>query len=101
MGYNYCQPMPAMNGIDVASDIKKSWKDTVIIGLSGKIDAYTTDAFMKAGPSSVTSKHTFDHLYSEIQRACNNTIIDHASRLGASPSFEVTLSGLPSRFHMV
>lgn len=52
MGYNYCQPMPAMNGIDVASDIKKSWKDTVIIEPSGRSDAYTTDAFMKAGASS-------------------------------------------------
>jgi DNA-binding NarL/FixJ family response regulator len=73
-----CQPdiilldirMPRMNGIEAANVIRKSWKDTVIIGLCLIDDAYTTEAFLKAGALAVISKERLDDLHSTIQRAC-------------------------------
>ena len=73
-----CQPdiilldirMPKMNGIEAANVIRKSWKDTVIIGLCLVDDTYTTEAFLKAGALAVISKERLDDLHSTIQRAC-------------------------------
>jgi DNA-binding NarL/FixJ family response regulator len=65
--------MPRMNGIEAAGLIKKSAKDTVIIGLCAIQDTYTTDAFLRAGALAVISKDRFDDLYSTIQRACKKT----------------------------
>jgi DNA-binding NarL/FixJ family response regulator len=62
--------MPRMNGIEAANVIRKSWKDTVIIGLCLVDDAYTTEAFLKAGALAVISKERLDDLHSTIQRAC-------------------------------
>ena len=78
-----CQPdvilmdmnMPTMNGIAASSEIKRSWKDSIIIGLVGSVDPHTIDAFMKAGASSVISKHKVDDLYPTIQRACRDKIL--------------------------
>ena len=75
-----CQPdvilmdlnMPVMNGIEAANLIKKSWKETVIIGLCAVQDAYTMEAFLKAGALAVVTKDRFDHLHSTIQRACQH-----------------------------
>jgi DNA-binding NarL/FixJ family response regulator len=77
-----CQPdvvlidmnMPAMNGIAASREIKKSWKDTIIIGLVAVVDSYSTDAFMKAGASTVISKTKVDDLYLAIRRACRDKI---------------------------
>lgn len=73
-----CQPdiilldirMPKMNGIEAANVIRKSWKDTAIIGLCMVDDTYTTEAFLKAGALAVISKERLDDLHSTIQRAC-------------------------------
>jgi DNA-binding NarL/FixJ family response regulator len=62
--------MPRMNGIEAAGIIKKSWTETVIIGLCVVQDAYIVDAFLKSGATAVISKDRFDDLYGTIQRAC-------------------------------
>ena len=64
--------MPEMNGIQATSAIKKSWKDSVIIGLCVIQDAYITGAFLKAGGSAVISKDRFGDLRSTIRKACMN-----------------------------
>ena len=72
-----CQPdiilmdysMPMMNGIEAARLIKKSWVETVIIGLCTVPDTYITDGFLKAGALAVILKDRIDHLYATIQRA--------------------------------
>jgi DNA-binding NarL/FixJ family response regulator len=78
-----CQPdlilmdinMPKINGLEATSEIRKSWKKTMIIGLCGDQNKYTTDAFLKAGALAVMSKDKFDLLYSMIQRACANRAV--------------------------
>ena len=73
-----CQPdvilmdlnMPNMNGIEAAKYIKKSWKETVIVGLCTVQDPYTMEAFLKAGAVGVVSKVRLGDLYPTIQRAC-------------------------------
>ena len=73
-----CQPdvvlldtrMPKLNGMQAASVIKKKRKETVIIGLCINRDAYTVDAFLKAGAAAVVSKDRIDDLYLTIQQAC-------------------------------
>ena len=75
-----CQPeiilmdinMPRMNGIQATTIIKKSRKDTAIIGLCMVHDTYAIEAFLKAGALAVVSKERLDDLYSTIQRACAN-----------------------------
>jgi DNA-binding NarL/FixJ family response regulator len=77
-----CQPdvvlmdmnMPTMNGIDASSEIKKSWKETIIIGLVAGADPQSTDAFMKAGASAVISKDKFGDMFSAIRRACRDSM---------------------------
>jgi DNA-binding NarL/FixJ family response regulator len=64
--------MPKMSGIEATSVIRKSWKNTMIIGLCVDQNPYTTDAFLKAGALAVMSKDRFDHLHPTIQRACAN-----------------------------
>ena len=61
--------MPMMNGIEAARLIKKSWVETVIIGLCTVQDTYITDGFLKAGALTVIFKDRIDQLYSTIQRA--------------------------------
>jgi DNA-binding NarL/FixJ family response regulator len=73
-----CQPdivlmdinMPRMNGIQATNVIKKSRKETAIIGLCVEHDRYTVEAFLKAGGLAVVSKQRLDDLHSTIQRAC-------------------------------
>ena len=73
-----CQPdivlmdinMPRMNGIQATNVIKKSRKETAIIGLCVEHDRYTVEAFLKAGGLAVVSKARLDDLHSTIQRAC-------------------------------
>jgi DNA-binding NarL/FixJ family response regulator len=65
MDYN----MPKMNGIEAARLIKKSWGDTVVIGLCTVQDTYITDGFLQAGALAVIFKDRIDHLHSTIQRA--------------------------------
>ena len=65
MDYN----MPKMNGIEAARLIKKSWGETVIIGLCTVQDTYITDGFLQAGALAVIFKDRIDHLHSTIQRA--------------------------------
>jgi DNA-binding NarL/FixJ family response regulator len=75
-----CQPgvilmdlnMPRMNGIEASTLIRKTWKDTVIIGVCAIQDAYTMEAFLKAGAVAVISKDRLDELHDTIQRACAN-----------------------------
>jgi DNA-binding NarL/FixJ family response regulator len=77
-----CQPdiilmdinMPRMNGIEAAGIIKRSWTDTIIIGLCVVQDTYIVDAFLKSGATAVISKDRFDDLYGTIQRACTRKI---------------------------
>jgi DNA-binding NarL/FixJ family response regulator len=77
-----CQPdvilmdlnMPAMNGIDASSEIKKSWKETIIIGMVAGADPESIDAFMKAGASAVISKDKFGDLFLTIRRACRDSV---------------------------
>jgi two-component system response regulator NreC len=64
MDYN----MPNMNGIDAARLIKKSWGETVIIGLCTVPDICITDRFLKAGALAVILKDRIEHLYSTIQQ---------------------------------
>jgi CheY-like chemotaxis protein len=74
-----CQPdvilmdlhMPRMNGIEAATLIRKTWKDTVIIGISGDQDAATVEAFLKAGAVAVIPKDRLDELHDPIRRACS------------------------------
>ena len=61
--------MPKMNGIEAARLIKKSWGETVIIGLCTVQDTYITDGFLEAGALAVIFKDRIDHLHSTIQRA--------------------------------
>ena len=65
MDYN----MPMMNGIEAARLIKKSWGETVIIGLCTVQDTYIIEGFLKAGALAVIFKDRIDHLHSTIQRA--------------------------------
>jgi DNA-binding NarL/FixJ family response regulator len=65
MDYN----MPMMNGIEAARLIKKSWGETVIIGLCTVQDTYITDGFLEAGAVAVIFKDRIDHLHSIIRRA--------------------------------
>jgi DNA-binding NarL/FixJ family response regulator len=65
MDYN----MPKMNGIEAARLIKKSWGDTVVIGLCTVQDTYITDGFLQAGALAVIFKDRIDHLHSTIRRA--------------------------------
>lgn len=73
-----CQPeiilmdinMPKMNGIQATTVIKKSSKETAIIGLFMVHDMYTTEAFLKAGGLAVVSKFRLEDLRSTIRRAC-------------------------------
>ena len=65
MDYN----MPMMNGIEAARLIKKSWGETVIIGLCTVQDTYIIDGFLEAGALAVIFKDRIDHLHSTIQRA--------------------------------
>jgi DNA-binding NarL/FixJ family response regulator len=75
-----CQPdiilmdinMPRMNGIQATNVIKKSRKETAIIGLCVEHDTYTVEAFLRAGGLAVVSKQRLDDLHSTIQRACPN-----------------------------
>jgi DNA-binding NarL/FixJ family response regulator len=77
-----CQPdvilmdmkMPAMNGIDASSEIKKSSKETIIIGLVALADPQTTDAFMNAGAAAVISKDKFNDLFLTIRRVCRESV---------------------------
>ena len=64
--------MPRMNGIQATAIIKKSRRDTAIIGLCLVDDTYAIEAFLKAGAIAVVSKDRLDELYSTIQRACAN-----------------------------
>jgi DNA-binding NarL/FixJ family response regulator len=59
--------MPKMNGIEAAVAIKKERTETVIIGLCTTDDAYTVEAFMKAGAAAVVNKDRVDELYPTIQ----------------------------------
>jgi two-component system response regulator DegU len=73
-----CQPdivlmdinMPRMNGIQATNVIKKSRKETAIIGLCIEHDWYTVEAFLRAGGLAIVSKQRLDDLHSTIQRAC-------------------------------
>ena len=73
-----CQPeiilmdinMPRMNGIQATNIIKKSPKETAIIGVSVVDDGYAIEAFLKAGGLAVVSKERLNDLHSTIQRAC-------------------------------
>jgi|SRR5689334_4821969 len=75
-----CQPdmilmdinMPRMNGVQATAIIKKSRRDTVIIGLCLVDDTYAIEAFLKAGAIAVVSKDRVHELYATIQRACAN-----------------------------
>ena len=63
MDYN----MPMMNGIEAARLIKKSWGETVIIGLCTVQDTYIIEGFLKAGALAVICKDRIDHLHSTIE----------------------------------
>jgi DNA-binding NarL/FixJ family response regulator len=75
-----CQPeiilmdinMPRMNGIQATNVIKKSPKETAIIGVCFVDDGYAIEAFLKAGGLAVVSKERLGDLHSTIQRACAN-----------------------------
>jgi DNA-binding NarL/FixJ family response regulator len=75
-----CQPeiilmdinMPRMNGIQATNVIKKSPKETAILGVSMVDDAYAIEAFLKAGGLAVVSKERLNDLHSTIQRACSS-----------------------------
>lgn len=75
-----CQPeiilmdinMPRMNGIQATTVIKKSPRETSIIGLCAVQDMYTIEAFLKAGGVAVVSKDRLNDLRPTIQRACIN-----------------------------
>jgi len=62
--------MPKMNGIEAAKLIKKSWPETVILGLCEVKDTYTVEVFLKAGVMAVLSKDSIDQVISTIRRAC-------------------------------
>ena len=62
--------MPRMNGIQATTIIKKSRRNTSIIGLCTVVDTYAIEAFLKAGGFAVVSKTQVNDLYSTIQRAC-------------------------------
>ena len=61
--------MPKMNGIEAAVAIKKERPETVIIGLCTTDDAYTVEAFMKAGAAAVVNKDRVDELVSHHSRS--------------------------------
>jgi DNA-binding NarL/FixJ family response regulator len=62
--------MPRMNGIEATALIKKSTRESLIIGLCAVEEPHQTEAILKAGAVAVVSKHHLDDLYSTIQRAC-------------------------------
>jgi DNA-binding NarL/FixJ family response regulator len=69
-----CQPeiilmdisMPKMNGIEATTIIKKSQKETAVIGLCMIRETYAIEAFLKAGALAVVSKERLDDLYATI-----------------------------------
>ncbi len=62
--------LPRMNGLAVASEIRKIEPGARILGLCAIQDPYTTEAFLKAGALAVISKERIDDLHPTIQRAC-------------------------------
>ena len=48
--------MPKRNGIEAAQEIKKAWKEAVIIGVCAVRDKCIVDTFLKAGAEAVISK---------------------------------------------
>lgn len=67
--------MPKRNGIEAAQEIKKAWKEAVIIGVCAVRDEYIVDTFLKAGAEAVISKDSFvQHLYPTIQEACDKKL---------------------------
>jgi DNA-binding NarL/FixJ family response regulator len=67
--------MPKRNGIEAAQEIKKAWKEAVIIGVCAVRDKYIVDTFLKAGAKAVISKDSFvQELYSTIQEACDKKL---------------------------
>ena len=62
--------MPRMNGIEATTIIKKSQKETAIIGLCMVHDTYAIEAFLKAGALAVVWKERLDELHFTIRRAC-------------------------------
>ena len=60
--------MPNMNGIEAARLIKKSWEETVIIGLCTVPESYITDGFLNAGALAVIHKDRIADLHSTIER---------------------------------
>ena len=67
--------MPKRNGIDAAQEIKKAWKEAVIIGVCAVRDEYIVDTFLKAGAETVISKDSFvRELYPIIQEACEKKL---------------------------
>lgn len=59
--------MPKVNGIEAARLIKRSWADTVILGLSVNRDPYALNAFLQAGGVAVVPK---EKLIPTVRRAC-------------------------------
>jgi DNA-binding NarL/FixJ family response regulator len=64
--------MPNMNGVEAARQIKKSWRDKLIIGLCTVPDTYITDGFLEAGALAVIVKDKIEHLHSTIQQVLPN-----------------------------
>jgi DNA-binding NarL/FixJ family response regulator len=82
-----CQPdvilmdlnMPRMNGIEATTLIRKTWKNTVIIGLCAIRDMKTVEAFLQAGAVAVISKDRLDELLDRIRRACSRQVIQKSA----------------------
>ena len=67
--------MPKRNGIEAAQEIKKAWKEAVIIGVCAVRDKYIVDTFLKAGAEAVISKDSFvQELYPTIQETCEKKL---------------------------
>ena len=82
-----CQPdvilmdfrMPRMNGIQATTVIKKSKRNTAIIGLCLVHDTYTVEAFLKAGGVAVVSKERLEDIHDTIQRACPQRLMSFST----------------------